>query len=635
MISKKIKTTITCFIFGFFVLFFSSQKILAIDAPNPIPVYPGSSIFQNPVPHNDLCFGSDWSAQWYEIDRLTPATSGCDIKQYGWKYVWHAGYMTSDDFVAVRNWYEEKLEALGWQEQDGDRYNVSYCLDEKGDSTDTPTLTTNLNFHFKSVNGEKKAVATVQIDNYDQVCKGQGHTGKTRFTLLVGTDDPGIEFDSKLVPEAEINTPISPAELGKETEINASDNDRIRDTFYKLLNKPLIGNFVRIAIILLLVGFLIPLFLLVRLVKAIFKTIFNMPSASSPLPVPTPTQLHSDLGKKKFLIQIFLIFVGLILIILASIGVYLFLKSSDIVIDNTTNENTVTNQATQTQTKTQTQTPENTVLQDNVLYIGDYKDCKVIFFTNEEERAAPRAIKVSRNNAVRTTLFDCKEGTSSSDKDYLDFKDIKNPREFLRYTDKIEIDDFCSVTFENSDKTYITQTVMHGPETQKLYFSIVTTDLEKTGQERVVYAYFVDDIYQLDLQTLKTKLLISRLLNREADDYSHFVGCAGLTELIDNEYLVLGIKGGYKTEGGQGMGRIIINVDTNEIQSFDDKGVVDFIDFEVDSLNKQISYYKKVFTGQYEECEQEVETGIELACDMYGQKPIYEISELITEDLKI
>ena len=301
------------------------------------------------------------------------------------------------------------------------------------------------------------------------------------------------------------------------------------------------------------------------------------------------------------------IIVGIaILLLTACVGGYLFFKMK-----NTTPIAITTDK----KQPTPTQPAENVVLQDNALYLGEYKNCQAIFFTSDWVKGGYNSDK---DNPVAVSLFNCVDKSLEENTHYLEFQDFSGRKHFLNNSK--ELQDFCpGIIYDNAS--------------QKVYFSITSNDLEKSQQEKLAYA--VNEIYQLDLRTLVVKLLLSRVLYRKPDTYSSFVGSATLAELVDGKYLVLNIYPHIETRDWAGMGKLIINVDTNEIQSFDDKDVTGFIDFKVNPLNKKISYRKKIFTGRYEECDEDAELGSASACPMYGPAPILETSEIITEDLKI
>lgn len=124
--------------------------------------------------------------------------------------------MADDSFDAVRDWYKKTLKNSDWEEQNDAYYNLGYCTDKQGNSTGVPTYTTTLNFHLKDFSGKLKALAMVQINDYDRACKGiETYTGKTAITLLVGTDNP-LLFDKTERPN-----------LKPETSPSSSDREEI------------------------------------------------------------------------------------------------------------------------------------------------------------------------------------------------------------------------------------------------------------------------------------------------------------------------------------------------------------------------------------------------------------------------
>jgi hypothetical protein len=184
------------FLFCLLVSLTSAKSVLAIDAPNPIPIYPGATTDNTPDGQKtvDSCFGLEKGPSWHESSELPLAGGDSKCNTYdGWKYQWHWDQVSSDSFSQIRDWYLNALKNDGW--------DIDDLQDVTGDPTDchgNPTgkidHTTKISFSKSDLSGKQYAIGSMDIDDLQRNMVGMGANamGCNIEYKDVVTMDPGV-----------------------------------------------------------------------------------------------------------------------------------------------------------------------------------------------------------------------------------------------------------------------------------------------------------------------------------------------------------------------------------------------------------------------------------------------------------
>ena len=204
------------FLFSFLIIFFILflGKALAIEAPNPIAVYPGARPDDTPegVITENTCVNKDKAPQWYAVDQLTGPD--CQVSNMGWSVYWHASLVTQDSYDQVKKWYRAILMRDGWtidtqEEIANDCQNVT-----TGKSSGKIAKTLKLSIIKRDSLGKPLAGGSLDITDFQRVCREAWRGFVTPELSDVVNIDLGISASDSFLKSTRANEPPNKAATG-------------------------------------------------------------------------------------------------------------------------------------------------------------------------------------------------------------------------------------------------------------------------------------------------------------------------------------------------------------------------------------------------------------------------------------
>lgn len=290
----------------------------------------------------------------------------------------------------------------------------------------------------------------------------------------------------------------------------------------------------------------------------------------------------------------FLLIIGVIVLVLViGVGAYYFGTKQ-------TQQTPTISQTTPTGTEVKTlptaSTPSqipDTVPQVNSVYLGSYQGKEALFLTNTQLQEYYEAgVKKTSPYIGELRILD------GIGKEPFDYKELQNPKRIFTDTSGT-IMDIGWPKFNNT-KSYL----------------YISANFQGTNPNK--YPNITTKIYQINLNDLSSKQLWTGEIG--SDKYEQ-KGGAGISQVVDDKYIVLQIGVCYACEGFDPAGVVIVNV-ANDKEKY--LGAVGDLQFD---LNNNTVSYKKL-TPFKESCEPSP------GCDNDGKRTVYKPSgQVMTNNL--